>query len=202
MLQIKNVCVYNLENAIISCRNAMRTEMPEKHTEEEFEKSLERAVKLAKLGGSTGHTSFRKGILVSFDMIYPLYITKQMQRYHWFEYITSSSTMHKLMKMDMDTSFNKYVTDESKEQMKRLISTYNSLPLDADMDKKYEAFMRCISNCPEGLELFCHVTTNYEQLATMYKQRKNHKLKEDWGEFCRFVENLPYAEELIICGEE
>lgn len=198
MLEIKNINIYNLEQSVISCRNAMRLNMVEEQTNEEFTKSLDRAIKLAKLGGSTGHTSFRKGILVSFDMVYPLYITKQMQRYHWFEYVASSSTMHKLLKMDMDKCFNKYVTDLSKQQMKDLIAEYNSLPEDA-VEAKYEAFMKCVSNCPEGLELFCHITTNYEQLATMYKQRKHHKLKEDWGEFCKFVENLPYAKELIIC---
>lgn len=32
-----------------------------------------------------------------------------------------------------------------------------------------------------------------------YKQKKNHKLKEDWGEFCAWIESLPYAKELIIC---
>lgn len=26
----------------------------------------------------------------------------------------------------------------------------------------------------------------------------DYKLKEDWGEFCRFVEGLPYAKEFIM----
>jgi hypothetical protein len=49
-----------------------------------------------------------------------------------------------------------------------------------------------------GAELFVRVSTNYKQLQTMYWQRKTHKLREDWGEFCKFVRELPYANELII----
>ena len=32
----------------------------------------------------------------------------------------------------------------------------------------------------------------------MYWQRNHHKLKEDWGAFRKFVESLPYANELIL----
>jgi hypothetical protein len=63
----------------------------------------------------------------------------------------------------------------------------------------YENFMRVLSNCPQGIELFMRCSTNYEQLATIYRQRKHHKLKEDWGAFCSWIESLPYAKELIIC---
>lgn len=41
------------------------------------------------------------------------------------------------------------------------------------------------------------ITLNYENLRNMYHQRKNHKLTE-WHSFCRWVETLPYAKELII----
>ena len=41
------------------------------------------------------------------------------------------------------------------------------------------------------------IMLNYEVLAGMYKWRKNHKLDE-WREFCRWIENLPYSE--IITG--
>jgi hypothetical protein len=94
--------------------------------------------------------------------------------------------------MDMDACFNKYVVTQSKELMKRLIAQYNE-------DKSYENFMRVLSNCPLGIELFMRCSTNYEQLATIYRQRKSHRLKEDWGAFCEMIENLPYANELIIC---
>jgi len=193
MLEVKNIKVYNLKESIVSCRNAMRVDMPE-YSDEEFQKGLERAKKLVRAGGGSGETSFRKGILVSFDLKYSQYITKQFQRYHWFEYVSSSSMMHRIVKMNFDECCNKYVTEESKALMKRLIDEYNHIE---GQEEKYTAFMKVISNCPMGTELFVHITTNYEQLATIYKQRKHHKLKEDWGAFCKTVEELPYFKELI-----
>ena len=35
----------------------------------------------------------------------------------------------------------------------------------------------------------------------MYFQRKDHRLKEDWGTFCEFVKKLPLADYLIL-GKE
>jgi len=51
--------------------------------------------------------------------------------------------------------------------------------------------MKLRSNLPSGYEMWMHVTTNYLQLKTIYKQRRNHKLKEDWGAFCDWIESLP-----------
>ena len=194
MLEIKNVKVYDLKESIIACRNAMRTEMPE-YNDDEFAKGLCRAIKLVEANKKqSGHANFRTGIRVSFDMLYSQYITKQFQRYHWFDYVSSSSLMHKIVSMDFSKCCNKYVLPESKTIMKNCIDIYNQNP-------SYENFMRIISNCPMGVELFVHVSTNYEQLATIYRQRKDHKLKEDWGAFIAFIKELPFAKELII-GEE
>lgn len=40
------------------------------------------------------------------------------------------------------------------------------------------------------------ITLNYQVLRAMYFARKNHKLTE-WHEFCKWIESLPYAKELI-----
>lgn len=209
MLEIKNTRVYDLKESIISCRNAMRLEMPE-YTEEEFELGLERAKKLVKASKNSPnvkcHDNFMTGIRVSFDMKYTQYITKQFQRYHWFDYVSSSSLMHRITKMDFSKCCNKYVTQESIDQMKRLIAEYNDITNELVIDgyhddhsqRLYVAWMRILSNCPMGAELFVHVSTNYKQLQTIYFQRLGHKLKEDWGVFKDWVESLPYAHELII----
>ena len=42
------------------------------------------------------------------------------------------------------------------------------------------------------------VMLNYEVLANIYKSRKNHKLDE-WVEFCKWIETLPYSE--LITGK-
>ena len=190
MLHIENWRVYDLRESVIACRNAMRIN-PAPVTDEEFNASMPRAITLANSPSGSGHSTFLSGIRVSFDIKYPNYISPELQRYHWIDIVSSSSKMHRLSSMDMDSCFNKYVTDESKEQMKRLVKKYNET-------KSYEDFMVMLSNCPQGIELFMRVSTNYLQLRTLYRQRKTHKLKEDYGELCAFIENLPYAKEFII----
>ena len=39
--------------------------------------------------------------------------------------------------------------------------------------------------------------TNYQQLKTIYKQRRNHRLTE-WQEFCDWIETLPMFKELVL----
>lgn len=190
MLQIENWKVYDLKESVIACRNAMRI-TPAQITDEEFNASMPRAIILANSPSGSGHQTFLSGIRVSFDIKYPNYISPELQRYHWIDIVSSSSKMHRLSSMDMDSCFNKYVTDGSKEQMKRLVKKYNET-------KSYEDFMVMLSNCPQGVELFMRVSTNYLQLRTLYRQRKTHKLKEDYGAVCEFIEKLPYANEFII----
>lgn len=216
MLEIKNVKVYDLEESVIACRNAMRLEMPE-YTEEEFEKSLPRAIQLANTPNGSGHQNFLKGIRVSFDIKYPNYISPELQRYNWIDIVTSQSKMHKLLQMDLDKACNKYVSATAITYMNILIADYNQI---ANNDSEcgifflrdgsqinvrgknemlYYKWMQIISNCPQGIELFMRVSTNFAQLKTIYHQRKHHKLKEDWGAFCKFVEELPYAKDFGLC---
>lgn len=190
MVEVANVNVYDLEKSVIACRNSMRTTPPE-YTQEEFEKSLPRAIKLAQTNSAMGEDNFLCGIRVAFDIKYPNYFTPELQRYHFLDIVSSSSKMHRLMQMDMNVCFNKYVLPERKAHMEFLIGKYKENP-------SYEMFMTVLSNCPLGIELFMRCTTNYRALKTIYKQRKAHRLREDWGAFCKFIEELPYAKELII----
>ena len=200
MLEIFNTKIYDIKESVIASRNAMRLTPPE-YTDEEFEQSLPRAIKLAKCGGGSGHSNFRKGIRVSFDIKYPNYISPEMQRYGFLDIVCSNSKMHHLTKMDMDACFNEYVCVAAKDMMKCLIKQYNDIKDDTNhtdyKERVYTAFMRVLSNCPQGIELFMRCSTNYEQLATIYRQRKDHKLRE-WHIFCDWIASLPYAHELII----
>lgn len=216
MLELSNVRVYDLKESIIASRNAMRLTPPE-YTDEEFEKSLPRAIQLANTKNGSGHQTFLSGIRVSFDLKYPNYISPELQRYHWIDIVTSSSKMHRLMEMDLDFACNKYVPQVFIDEMKTLVDGYKlikndinhikgnfvlrdgtKLPVTNKQDALYYAFMQCISACPQGIELFMRVSTNYLQLKTIYHQRKTHKLKEDWGNFCKTIRTLPYAQELIV----
>jgi hypothetical protein len=209
MLRIENIAVYDLYESIIASGYAMQTEYDVETIGDELDKlhdslidnkHLKRAIRLVQASKNSDikcHDNFLTGIRVSFDIIYPNYISPEMQRYHWFDIVTSSSKMHRLTKMDLDKACNKYVTEDVKMLLNIYIYEYNKA---VGTDKEYEAFMKIISNCPMGLELFMRVSTNYKQLQTMYHQRKNHRLKEDWGAFCEFVEKLPLFK-LLITGE-
>ena len=232
MVQITDTHVYNLQEAVVASGNAMRTE-PQLVQLNSFEAGLERCKRLSKLGGGSGHSNFRTGILVTFNLKYPQYFTKQVQRYHFLQYVSSTSMMHCITKMDMSKCCNRYVSVTEIKLMTDMIELHKlmvankdqfevfsdlrkdycvllethfgeeeaqrSLGLNTPDDVLYDLYMRIISNCPMGAELWVHCSTNYEQLATIYRQRKNHKLKEDWGAFCAWIESLPYAKELIIC---
>lgn len=222
MVKVTDVKVYDLEESIIACRNAMQVK-PLENNEENFQKGLERAKKLVYASKESPnvkcHDNFLTGIRVSFNLVYTQYFTKQIQRYHFLDYVSSSSMMHKLTKMNVDESCNKYVSKASVDQLQKDIDEYNMLnEMDAGVfkdyafewrdgsvtvatnkgDALYYSFMKCINDCPMGFELFVRVSTNYKQLQTIYWQRKNHKLKEDWGAVCKFIEELPYAKELIL----
>lgn len=212
MVEISNVKVYDLKESVMACRNAMRLKPVEKYTvdlieddqevieavQDDWVKSLERAKKLASSPTHSGHPNFLTGIRVSFDIKYPNYISPEMQRYHWFDIVTSSSKMHTLTKMASDpTRYNKYVTQKTLDQMKGLQYAYNMACETGTAEDQYEAFMRLVSNCPQGIELFMRISTNYMQLRTIYEQRHNHKLKEDWGAVCDMIRQLPYSKEFI-----
>lgn len=221
MLQIQNVNVYDLKESVIASGNAMRL-TPVEYTDEEFQKGLVRMKKLIKASDSKVHCHKNAlcGIRVSFDVVYPQYWTPEFQRYHFADIVTSSSKMHRLCKMDLRKATNKYVSPNQIKEEQLHVDNYNKIVADESItsfeywntegeedilmkvegreNAIYAAFMVMISNCPLGLELFMRITTNYLQLSNIYWQRKNHRLKEDWGNFIKFIENLPYAKELII----
>ena len=212
MLEIQNVKVYDLRESVIASGNAMRLE-PVKCSDNEFIKGLKRMARLAHASKSTDvhcHDNALCGIRVSFDIKYPQYWSMEFQRYHFADIVTSSSKMHRLLKMDITKACNEYVTPETINNLKQYIFEYNSIKdfyegktvpdVNKAQDEIYDAWMKVLSNTPLGLELFMRVSTNYKQLQTIYYQRKNHKLKE-WHTFCKMIEELPYFKQLIL-GEE
>ena len=194
MLEISNWKVYDLKESINACRYSMFAEIPEKI---DFKKSLETAKKLAKCPTGSGECNFLSGIRVAYDIKYPQYISPEIQRYHFNQIVTSQSKIHKLLQMDLEKCCNKYVTQETVDNLNNYIKVYNESLAKGLSNLCYTNWMIVISNCPLGLELTMRCTTNYLQLRTIYHQRKHHKLKEDWGAYCSWIESLPYSKEFI-----
>lgn len=202
MLEVSNVNVYDLKESVIASGNAMRLH-PVEYTDEEFEKGLvrmKRLVNASKSGNIRCHDNALVGIRVSFDVKYPGYWTPEAQRYHFLDIVTSASKMHRLCEMDVKYSCNEYTDPRSIAVLQEKIDAYKAIK-DNEWTKtspKYKAFMEMVSSCPMGVELFERLSTNYKQLQTIYYQRRNHKLLDDWGAFCDMIESLPYFHELIL----
>jgi hypothetical protein len=64
--------------------------------------------------------------------------------------------------------------------------------------KLKQYWWQMIQLLPSSYNQTRNVMLNYEVLANIYRQRKNHKLDE-WREFCKWIESLPYSE--LVTGE-
>ena len=186
-MKVSNIKVYELEESITVSGYPMALN-PEDCTIDWL-----RAEKLGAVKTGTGHDNYLKGIRVAFDIRYSQYWSMQAQRYTFLDIVSSQSKMHRLTKMDISEQCNKYVTCKTIDNLESYIERYNR-------DPTQENYMYVISNCPMGLELTMRCNTNYQQLKTIYQQRKNHKL-EDWGIFCEFIEGLPMFKELTNITE-
>ena len=78
------------------------------------------------------------------------------------------------------------------EDINKMVEEYKALP---ECDEKKALWNKIVASLPCGFCLGATMTTNYQQLKTMYHQRKHHKLKE-WGVFCKWCESLPHFIEL------
>ena len=150
--------------------------------------------KLASAERGSGHDNFLKGIVAKFDLTFTNKAWVESERYHFFELDSSQSTMHCISKMDIKSRCCKYVSDFIIEEVERLKSEYL-------LTKSKEDYLRLLYNVPSGFMITAGMTTNYQQLKTIYYQRRNHRLPE-WKLFCRQLEDeFPMFKELIIGAE-
>lgn len=208
MLNIFNVRVYGLEESAKASGYPMISGMIPTYEDdicELSEKDIKRIEKLGNAIPASGHDCFLKGITVQFDITYPNYWTPQFQRYHFADIVSSTSKMHRITKMNLKETCNKYVDEVVIANLQKWVDIYNSFEAGEEIKKiddkeytQYEIFMKIISNAPLGLEQTMRVTTNYLQLKTIYNQRRHHKLKEDWGAFCDWCLTLPKFKELCL----
>lgn len=193
MSNINNVKVYGLEESIAASSYPMATQIIQLEDLEYCnEKDYGRAKKLAKTAIGSGHDQFLTSIIVQFDLTFPLKAWVELQRYHFIDFCSSMSTMHRIINMDIDKYCNKYVSENIKSILRAYILEYKENPNE-------ENFRKVIYNIPSGFEYTARLTTNYRQLKTIYSQRKNHRLP-DWKMFCEWIETLPHSE--YITGDK
>lgn len=182
---IKNVQVYGLEDSIKASKYPMATD-----TEKCTSKITGTTMKLANCVTGTGHDNFLNGIVVQFDLTFSLKAWTEAQRYHFLDFVSSQSTMHRIAQFDIEEQCNEYVHFGVISVVKGLVDCYNA-------DPTPENYLRVLYNIPTGFQLTARMTTNYRQFKTIYQQRRTHRLPE-WRAFCEWIETLPHAE--LITG--
>lgn len=193
--KIENTEVYGLNKAIIASGNAMRIQMDD-NTKDPSGKDYSRASKLGNSEVGAGHDNFLNGVIVQFDVYAPLAMWKQIQRYHFLDFVSSQSTMHKLTQFNIKECCVSDVDPRILDIYQEMLDDYNS-----DTLKNKDKWRKLVMSLPCGFVLGATMTTNYRQLKTIYFQRKNHKLKE-WHEFCKWIEQLPQFKELCLKDED
>lgn len=184
---IDNVSVYGLEYSVKCSKYPMSV------TPNECNNTITNTVnKLAKTDAGTGHNNFLKGVVVEFDLTMTPKMSVELERYHFVDFISSQSTMHKITAMNLDEAYIRWTDKRCIDVIKELVEEYNSLE-DKTTDYAKELYLRILYSNPCGMKLTAGMVTNYLQLKTIYQQRKNHRLPE-WRAFCRWIETLPYSE--------
>lgn len=186
---VSNVKVYNLGNAVRGAKFPMALDTT-KMTNEIKPVTLS----LGNAKPASGHDCFLKGIQIVFDLKWTVKASVELQRYHFIDFVSSQSTMHRISKFDLDGQYIKYVDQRIIDIMKEKQKAYNENPTK-------EGYLELLYSNPCGFQLTAEMTTNYLQLKTMYNQRKTHRLPE-WQEFCKWCETLPYFSELCLGKKE
>lgn len=153
--------------------------------------------KLAK--GGPVHAKYRRMIVVYLDITAPLYWWKEFDTYKVGTVANSCSTMHKIQDKEFTLDDFSHEYFEDSELLPYIIDVLNAYRKLYNNDKKKSDWYQMIQLLPSSYNQKRTVMLNYEVLANMYHSRKNHKLDE-WREFCKWIEELPYSE--LIIGEK
>ena len=201
---IDNVKVYGLEESVKRAKYPMSTDISKLNSE------LTKGIKsLANSNKGEGHDQWLTGVVVQFDLTFTVKAWTEAERYHFLDFISSQSTMHRITKFNLDQAYIEYVDPRIVEIMKEKVAEYNAMgnydmvdvKLHMDLDElKKQKYLEILYSNPCGFKLTAGMTTNYRQLKTIVSQRKSHRLPE-WREFCAEIEKLPMFKELCLGGE-
>ena len=185
---VNNVKVYGIEDSIKASKYPMSTD-----TEKCTDEITDTVRKLGSAEAGSGHDQLLTGIIVQFDLTFTVKAWTEAERYHFFDFVSSQSTMHRITKFGLDKAYIEYVDPRIIEIMKEKVAVYNK-------EATAEKYLEILYSNPCGFRLTARMTTNYRQLKTIYHQRKNHRLTE-WKEFTKWIETLPCFRELCL-GEK
>jgi len=174
----------------------------------------ENDLKLANVlaNGGPVHAKYRRMIAVYVDVNAPLYWWKEFDTYKVGTVADSCSTMHKIHAKEFEPI--DFSTDRLTQESMACINTVlaflnenrdrfnNAEKLDGETDEEFAIrkksyWEQMIQLLPSSYNQKRTLMLNYEVLKNIYTWRKDHKLTE-WMEFCKWIESLPYAKEIIL----
>lgn len=155
----------------------------------------------------TDHRKYLRMINVTMDITAPLYWWKEFDTYKVGTVVNSCSTMHKIADKEftlddfsIEHLLNETERHEALNNMDIMQDIIRHLNFSRKMfletkDKRY--WWQLIQLLPASYNQRRTVQLNYEVLLNMYHARKEHKLDE-WREFCKIIESLPYFKEICL----
>lgn len=168
------------------------------------ENDMKLAQNLIKAGNE--HMKFMRMIHVQADVNMTRYWWSEEDTYH-FNTKNSCSTMHKLLNNVNPITKELFVYCEEDLDIveivvNRLEELRKKYKEEKEHKKKNRLLVRAKRLLMEGFLQLRTLDTNYAELRTEYFQRRYHPLEEEWADtFCRWIESLPYAKELITYEE-
>lgn len=150
----------------------------------------------------TEHRKYMRMMPVYVRITAPLYWWKEFNTYKVGTVANSCSTMHKIAEKEFTLEdfsiehLNGIIANDVIDNIIHCLNIYRSCFVKS---KSKDDWWNIIQLLPSSYNQTRNVMLNYEVLANIYKQRKNHKLDE-WREFCKWIEELPYSE--LITGKE
>ena len=165
----------------------------------------------------TEHRKYMRMMPVYVRITAPLYWWKEFDTYKVGTVANSCSTMHKIAEKEftledfscehlgvfIPAEKNDGVEDYKNLWIASLEETIDYLNVartfynrETDPKLKKDYWWQLIQLLPSSYNQTRNVMLNYEVLANIYRQRKNHKLDE-WREFCKWIASLPYSELIV-----
>ena len=144
---VSNVQVYGIEESIAASK------LPFAVNPEDVTPEITKTVKALALSlPGFGEDTFLDGIIVQFDLTFTMKAWTELQRYHFIEFVSSQSTMHRITKFELEDQCNEYVDSRIIEILREKISDY-------EQDKTEESFYRMMYNIPSGMRLTARMST-------------------------------------------
>lgn len=155
---------------------------------------------LSKAG--TDHGKFLRMIHVQVDVTAPLYWWKEADQYKVGTVTDSCSTMHKIHAKEFtldDFSCEHLYDDVIDSPFKTIVDCLNFFRGLYLQHEDKEDWWQMIQLLPSSYNQKRTWDLNYAVLKAIYHARKDYKLYE-WRQLCKWIETLPYADDLIVEG--